>query len=164
MGRKVHHLWKTFKISYPPRLKIAILILLIFITQMSTAKYQFQKLSRQELREEAHHPAAAVQKRRRTLVPFNSKKEQHTFLPSWNDSDFTMPLEQYTFDPSWIDSDFIMPQKQHTFNPSRINADFAIPVGNFTDANIQARSEADHDDNRLSRPRFESNDFQHHQR
>jgi hypothetical protein len=72
-----------------------------------------------------------------------------------------MPLEQYTFDPSWIDSDFITPQEQHTFNPSRINADFAIPVGNFTDANIQARSEADHDDNRLSKPRFESNDFQY---
>jgi hypothetical protein len=116
---------------------------------MSTTKYQFQKLSRQELGEEAHHPPAAVQKRRRTLVPFNSKEEQHTFLPSWNDSDFTMPLEQYTFDPSWIDSDFIMPQEQHIFNPSWINADFAIPVGNFTDANIQARSEADHDDNRL---------------
>jgi hypothetical protein len=89
------------------------------------------------------------------------QEEQHTFLPSWNDSDFTMPLEQYTFDPSWIDSDFIMPQEQHTFNPSWINVDFAIPVGNFTDANIQARSEADHDDNRLSRPRFESNDFQY---
>ena len=72
-----------------------------------------------------------------------------------------MPLEQYTFDPSWIDSDFIMPQEQHTFNPSWINVDFAIPVGNFTDANIQACSEADHDDNRLSRPRFESNDFQY---
>src|SRR5271170_7932756 len=81
MGRKVHHLWKTFKISYPPRLKIAILTLLIFITQMSIAKYQFQKLSRQELREEAHHPAAAVQKCRRTLVPFNSKKSS---IPSFH--------------------------------------------------------------------------------
>src|SRR5271170_1849915 len=110
---------------------------------MSTAKYQFQKLSRQELREEAPSSSSSCSETSPDARSVQLQEEQHTFLPSWNDSDFTMPLEQYTFDPSWIDSDFITPQEQHTFNPSRINADFAIPVGNFTDANIQARSEAE---------------------
>jgi hypothetical protein len=114
---------------------------------------------------------------------FTIPQEQHASGPSEISFNFAMPQERQTFDPSWTNSDFTIRKEHHTFVPvwadlrSSVEASSpqhiggksiksyqphaAAPSDEFTDANLQGHAEADHDVNRLSGPRYGSNELQY---
>lgn len=99
-------------------------------------------------------------------------QERETFDVLWTNLDFMIPKERqtlskehYTFVPVWTDSrSLVDPSSSQQISGKSVELYpplTAAPSADFTFANIQGRAETDHDDNRLSGPRYGCDDFKY---